>query len=256
MDDATTSFRKKEKTRVNLIQSATELLFERQGGKVSIQDITDRASVGLGTFYNYFETKQDVLDAARAALVEDFERALFEMRSRIKDPATLIAQTIRYCVRENLLNNDWIDLIRFGRFETGCCLEQPFEETLADMQLGKKSGRFKIQDVNFTAKLVSGMVRQVSCQVLNNELGIDAADHLASSVLKMVGLPDVVAQAIVKTPLPPVPVRRERKVRSESNQEALEKMSETISSLRRPLDGADTVLEPLSELPRSTQLTN
>ncbi len=53
--------RRKERTRRLLQQAATELMFEKGYDAVSIQDITDRADVGRGTFYVHFRDKEDVV---------------------------------------------------------------------------------------------------------------------------------------------------------------------------------------------------
>ncbi len=55
--------RKKEETRKKLIMTAAEL-FRRQGFvNTAIDQITEAADVGKGTFYNYFDTKEAVLSA-------------------------------------------------------------------------------------------------------------------------------------------------------------------------------------------------
>ena len=48
--------RKRLRTRKALIHAARDLVYERGHKRISIQDITERATVGTGTFYNYFET--------------------------------------------------------------------------------------------------------------------------------------------------------------------------------------------------------
>lgn len=54
---------KKQATRERLYNSALELFRERGYDKVSVADITARADTAKGTFFNYFETKADVLAA-------------------------------------------------------------------------------------------------------------------------------------------------------------------------------------------------
>ena len=54
MNDIKRTTRKREKTRAALVNAARQLVFARGQEKISIQDITDAADVGLGTFYNYF----------------------------------------------------------------------------------------------------------------------------------------------------------------------------------------------------------
>ncbi|MGK0338981.1 MAG: AcrR family transcriptional regulator, partial [Candidatus Azotimanducaceae bacterium] len=53
MVEPTRLVRKRERTRQALIEAAAVLVDERGHERISIQDITDKADVGLGTFYNY-----------------------------------------------------------------------------------------------------------------------------------------------------------------------------------------------------------
>jgi len=55
-------------TRRALVQPALRLFAER--GRRRIQEITDAADVGQGTFYNHFTSKADLFDAAVEAVLE------------------------------------------------------------------------------------------------------------------------------------------------------------------------------------------
>ncbi|MFD1471885.1 TetR/AcrR family transcriptional regulator [Companilactobacillus mishanensis] len=48
-------------TRNNLIENADRLLYEKGYQDMSIVDITKSSGVAKGTFYNYFDTKEDLL---------------------------------------------------------------------------------------------------------------------------------------------------------------------------------------------------
>lgn len=53
--------RRAAETRVRLFRCALELFAERGFSNVTVEDITDAADVGKGTFFNYFESKDHVL---------------------------------------------------------------------------------------------------------------------------------------------------------------------------------------------------
>ena len=53
--------RRAAQTRVRLFRCALLLFAERGFPNVTVEDITDAADVGKGTFFNYFESKDDVL---------------------------------------------------------------------------------------------------------------------------------------------------------------------------------------------------
>ncbi len=53
--------RRAAETRVNLFRAALQLFAERGFPNVTVEDITDAADVGKGTFFNYFKSKDHVL---------------------------------------------------------------------------------------------------------------------------------------------------------------------------------------------------
>ena len=53
--------RRAAETRLRLFRSALLLFAERGFPNVTVEDITEAADVGKGTFFNYFETKDHVL---------------------------------------------------------------------------------------------------------------------------------------------------------------------------------------------------
>jgi len=53
--------RRRLETRRQLIQATLDLVLEKGYGSVSVQDITDRADLGRGTFYIHFKDKDEVL---------------------------------------------------------------------------------------------------------------------------------------------------------------------------------------------------
>ncbi len=54
--------RRKERTRKALLEVALALFHEKGIYWTKIEDITERADIGKGTFYQYFETKEDLLE--------------------------------------------------------------------------------------------------------------------------------------------------------------------------------------------------
>lgn len=55
--------RRKERTRRVLMEVGLALFYEKGIYWTKIEDITERADVGKGTFYQYFDTKEDLLAA-------------------------------------------------------------------------------------------------------------------------------------------------------------------------------------------------
>lgn len=72
--------RRKEKTRKALLAVALELFQEKGIYWTKIEDITERADIGKGTFYQYFQTKEELLEVL-------LQQGLDELLGRIREAA-------------------------------------------------------------------------------------------------------------------------------------------------------------------------
>lgn len=208
MSDTDKLARKRERTRRALLDAAHELVYERGHEKIGIQDITERAQVGLGTFYNYFETKQAIFEAVLDEIRQRFNERLDALREPIKDPALIVAVTLNYCFREAQDNEEWHTFLTYSGLDGERVLHQDEEQCLMDIRRGVSAGRFKVDDVYFAQSLVLGMVKHVNHEIARGRLGRQAMEDTTRYILRMLGLPDLVAKALVQTPLPPVAAPR------------------------------------------------
>ena len=91
--------RRKARTRAALIAAARELIARDGGVDASIQEITDLADVGFGSFYNHFPTKAELFEAAVDETLEEHGALLDEITAGIEDSAEIFAASVRLTVR-------------------------------------------------------------------------------------------------------------------------------------------------------------
>lgn len=84
--------RRQTETRERLMRCALRLFAERGFAGTSIEDITEAADVGKGTFFNYFPTKEHVLDAFGKSRIAKVEVGLAEARAGKKEVLHLLRQ--------------------------------------------------------------------------------------------------------------------------------------------------------------------
>src|SRR3954453_5353795 len=103
--------RRREATRGKLIEAAKDL-FARQGvDNTRIQEITDEADVGFGSFYNHFESKEAIVEAVFEETVAAHGAALDPPPSAPQDPAEVISAAHRYFVRRARTEPGWAWLL-------------------------------------------------------------------------------------------------------------------------------------------------
>ncbi|HKQ88880.1 MAG TPA: TetR family transcriptional regulator [Candidatus Acidoferrales bacterium] len=72
--------RRRTETRERIFRAALDLFAERGFMETTVEDITEAADVGKGTFFNYFPTKEHVLATYGAERLATVERALQEAK--------------------------------------------------------------------------------------------------------------------------------------------------------------------------------
>lgn len=142
-----------------------------------------------------------------------FEARLDAVRGHQTDPASLVATSLKFCFNEALDNEEWQTFIAKSGIEGEHLLLQDQDQCLADIKSGAQRGRFKIDDADFVANLVIGLTRHVTREISAGRLSRDAINDTTRYVLRMLGLPELVAKAVTQTPLPPVAAEKRRVVK-------------------------------------------
>lgn len=78
-------------TRFKLMSAALRLMASKGVDGVAIQDITNAADVGFGSFYNHFPSKEALFNTLKDELIEHYAAALEQLGKQLTDPAEKIA---------------------------------------------------------------------------------------------------------------------------------------------------------------------
>src|SRR5215475_2612003 len=93
--DSTNRFdRRREKTRVELLEAAEQVIAEKGYHNTRIADIASKADVGLGTFYLHFKTKNEIFIELIDYLADELRQELVEAKAGTSDPAEKLRITI------------------------------------------------------------------------------------------------------------------------------------------------------------------
>ena len=87
--------RKKEETRQRLLSASLELFHEQGYSATTVEDITDRADVAKGTFFNYFPSKEALLSELCIWGIEKLQRAIEISNGAPQSPVARIKLLMR-----------------------------------------------------------------------------------------------------------------------------------------------------------------
>jgi AcrR family transcriptional regulator len=196
--------RRKKETRNRIIRAAEALMRERGVEPVTIQDITERADVGHGSFYVHFESKSDVLTPIAQEHARTFNERLTRLTGNEPDPALAFAINVRHLIRE--IAND--ELWSYFVFRSGLPNEKLREgigdSGRRDLEVGLASGRFSFEDIQTVTSFLLGALVGVLDDVANELIPSSAFDQAAELVLRVVGLDRTEARALAHRELPPL----------------------------------------------------
>jgi len=201
--------RRKARTRRSLLDAAREILAERGSGDVSIQEITERADVGFGSFYNHFASKTELFAATVVEVLEEHGALLDAGSEGIEDPAEVFAVGLRASAR--LVDTH----PAMARIMTRIGLEYLVSDhglaprALRDIGRGIEAGRFTVSSPQLGLIITAGcLLAFLQVRLDTPELvGEEAADELAERVLRMLGMNARSARAVASRPLPAAALR-------------------------------------------------
>ena len=194
---------RKQQTRAALVRGAQALL---AAGRTDapIVEITQAADVGMGSFYNHFESKEQLFHAAVEDALDAHGALLERLTAGLDDPAEVFACRLRLTGRLHrrqpelskvLLHN----ALALARSDRGLALR-----ARRDLDAASRAGRFTVDDPELAVAVIAGATVCLG-QLLHDQPGRDdahATDQVTEDLLRMLGVPADEAHRICLRPLP------------------------------------------------------
>lgn len=175
-------------TRDRLLVAAEAVIAEKGLSGVSIEEFVRAAGVSRGTFYNYFPTTTDLIDALNRRVSRHMGRLLTAIGERPVDPATRLAaslHTVLAAYRADPIRG-WVAVqIASSRAPRAPGYEQAFEALYRE---GVKLRQFRDVDLAAAQTICFGSLRMVQRDVVAGEASAQA-EELIALVLAAFGVP-------------------------------------------------------------------
>jgi AcrR family transcriptional regulator len=195
--------RRKQRTRAALIKAAQDFIAVGRLN-VPVQEISQAADVGVGSFYNHFETKEQLFQVAVNEVLDALGAVLDTLTANVDDPAEMFALNYRMVGRllrqrpemSRVLLNSGLALVTADR---GLA-----PRARRDIAAAAAAGRFQVNDPQLAVAVVGGALLGLA-QLLHDEPERDSAeatDQVTENVLRLLGLPDQQARRFCQLPLP------------------------------------------------------
>ncbi|AVO55873.1 TetR/AcrR family transcriptional regulator [Ectopseudomonas mendocina] len=198
----TRGYKKRERTRRGLIDAALRLFARKEVGEVALLDVATEAEVASGTIYNYFRSREEVVEAVGLSLADEFSEVIASRSAGIHSGAQRLAVGIRLFILRALADPQWASaVIRVVHFDQAM-RSKIAGYVLADLRAGAEEGALSYEDEGIALDLV------VSCTLGAMRSAVEgrsAAEHdarLAEMILKALGATPARARKLARQALP------------------------------------------------------
>lgn len=197
--------RRKQRTRAALIQAAQGFI---ASGKLNVPvlEITQAADVGMGSFYNHFDSKEELFEAAVADVLDTHGALLDQLTEYIEDPAETFACSFRLTGRLFRRRPQESRILLANGLNLMASKRGLGPRAMRDIELATAAGRFTVDDPKLALAVAAGALLGLG-NLLQDEPERDhaaAADRVTEDVLRLFGLPADEAHEICQRPLPDI----------------------------------------------------
>jgi AcrR family transcriptional regulator len=192
----------RDRTRALLLDAAVRVFARKGAGAAAIHEIAAEAGLSNGTFYNYFRSREELVDAASERLAERFHAEIAASRAGVADPAERVAIGSRRFVLQAMQDPTWGAAI-LRVWNSSARLDAYAAAPLrADLRAGRRRGRLRFESEAAAVDLVQGAVLAGMRTLLQGRAGHEHASALAALVLRGLGVAAAEAREIALRPLP------------------------------------------------------
>jgi AcrR family transcriptional regulator len=194
----------RSRTRALLIDAALALFRDERMRVPAIHEIAARAGVATGTFYNYFRSREELLEAAIVERAERLQDEIVESYARVADPAERVSIGSRRFILQARNEPTWAAGLLRVWSSTPDLLTRMLGPVFASLRAGRRSGRFTYSREDAAADLLVGPVAAAMLRVIDDRVDERHDTAVASLILRGIGISAGEADAIVRRPLPAV----------------------------------------------------
>ncbi|MGB0113883.1 MAG: TetR/AcrR family transcriptional regulator [Ilumatobacteraceae bacterium] len=205
----TRGHKKKARTRARLIDAAVRVIAQ-QGEAFTIGQITAEAGVAHGTFYNYFDDRDAVIDAVVPEVLGGIATSSGASVTA-RDPAVRFATITAIALQRAAETPERVRVVlRLDAVHDAVGSSPAFDQLRADIAVGAATGRFSVDADGPTIDVVVGAMIFAARRITDGDVGDDYVTAVVAQLLRSLGLSgdeavSVAERAVVVARSTPVP---------------------------------------------------
>lgn len=200
----TRGHKKRERTRRSLVDAALRLIARKEVGEIALLEVAAEAEVSNGTIYNYFRTRDEVLEAVGIALATEFSDAISVLSANVKSGAQRLSIGVRMFIHRAADDHQWANaLLRIIHFDQAI-RSRLATHVLSDLREGLREGAFTFEDEGIALDIVVACTTGAMRSIVEGRAVTGHDVQVAEMVLKALGATPARARKIASLPLPTI----------------------------------------------------
>lgn len=198
--------RRRIRTRTRLINAARQVFSEKGIEACTIHDITEAADVGRGSFYNFFDTKDELV----ATIVDEHVDLMLKMVSgavtRYGEAAMALTAVLRYAL-EIELSNPTVTRFTVQTQGVGGDFFRKFHDVTFELvERGRATGVFTVASSELGVVSIASLMLGTLQAILIGRLPSDSTDVIVEASLRLLGMTRSRIKALMAVQLPSLEV--------------------------------------------------
>ncbi|BCX67580.1 MULTISPECIES: TetR/AcrR family transcriptional regulator [Pseudomonas] len=198
----TRGHKKRERTRRGLMDAALRLVARKEVGEIALLEVAAEAAVSNGTIYNYFRTRDEVIEAVGIAMAAEFSDAISVLNADVQCGAQRVSIGVRMFVCRAAADHPWANaLLRIIHFDQAM-RSRLADHVLGDLRAGLQEGSFTYEDEGIALDMVVSCTTGAMRAVVEGRAVAEHDVRVAEMILQALGVTPAKARKIAAKPLP------------------------------------------------------
>lgn len=192
---------RRERTRARILSAAARLIASRGEDNVTIDDFITEAAVARGTFYNYFDSRESLIDELWSYVGRQPFQRIQQTCAAIADPAERLTAELRLVIAQAARDETWGWLVysMSGQRQVN---EDLLTYPSPDLEAGLAAGRFRFAYLASARDLVVAVSRALLRATLDHGASPEHVTETCRLTLCALGLSRSDAARLSGVPLP------------------------------------------------------
>jgi AcrR family transcriptional regulator len=197
--------RRKRRNRQALIEAGYTVMASKGIDAATMVEIAERADVGAGTVYNYFESKDELAMCVMEQVMDRLAQRIEAVTNEFSDPGQVYAFGIRNVMKAATTDQRWRWLLRRSEVIADAMYRVMGPYAIRDIRNAIAAGRYRVEDAELAWRQATHAIVGFSLAVCDKKLAPAKIDEAVVNLLGMVGVTRDEAWEIAKRPCPELP---------------------------------------------------